>query len=160
MIPHGRRPVEAYTPSPMAETPPKRKAKPKRAEQSVLGTLPASRPERLGRPRRGAAETGAAKPRARVAKGSAKPRAAAKPAKPRAGAGKARAHGHGPAAVRPASPPLRAAHPSEPPPKPIGAPTGTELVTTTIRAAGELAQIGFTVGGQVLKRTLDRIPRP
>ena len=47
-----------------------------------------------------------------------------------------------------------------PPPKPIGAPTGTELVTTTIRAAGELAQIGFTVGGQVLKRTIDRIPRP
>jgi hypothetical protein len=146
----------------MAETPPKRKAKPKRAEQSVLGTLPASRPDRLGRPRRGTAETGTAKPRARVAKGSAKPRAAAKPstaaAKPRAGAGKAR--GHGPAAVRPASPPLRAAHPAEPPPKPIGAPTGTELVTTTIRAAGELAQIGLTVGGQVLKRTIGRIPRP
>jgi hypothetical protein len=44
--------------------------------------------------------------------------------------------------------------------KPLGAPTGTELVTTTIRAAGELAQLGFVVGGQVLKRTIDRIPRP
>jgi hypothetical protein len=42
----------------------------------------------------------------------------------------------------------------------MGAPSGTELVTTSIRAAGELAQIGLTVGGQVLKRTLDRIPKP
>jgi hypothetical protein len=33
-------------------------------------------------------------------------------------------------------------------------------VTTTIRAAGELAQIGFTLGGQALKRAVDRIPRP
>ena len=54
----------------------------------------------------------------------------------------------------------RAAHRRPPPPKPLGAPTGTELVTTTIRAAGELAQIGFTLGGQVLKRAVDRIPRP
>jgi hypothetical protein len=33
-------------------------------------------------------------------------------------------------------------------------------VTTAIQAAGELAQIGITVGGQLLKRTLDRLPRP
>jgi hypothetical protein len=132
----------------MAETPPKRRAKPKRAEQSVLGTLPASRPERIGRPRRGAAENGAAKP----------PRAAAKP---RAANGDAPASRPRPKAVRPASPPLRATRNSDaPPPEPIGAPTGTQLVTTTIRAAGELAQIGFTVGGQMLKRTIDRIPRP
>ena len=52
IIARGSQPVEAYTPTAMAETPPKRKAKPKRAEQSVLGTLPASRPERIGRPRR------------------------------------------------------------------------------------------------------------
>ena len=39
-------------------------------------------------------------------------------------------------------------------------PRGTELVTTTIRAAGELTQIGFTVTGQILKRAVDRIPRP
>ena len=29
-----------------------------------------------------------------------------------------------------------------------------------LEAAGELAQIGLTVSGQVLKRTLGRIPRP
>jgi hypothetical protein len=138
----------------MEEKAPKRKAKPKREPQSVLGTLPASRPERLGRPRQ----------RGEVSRArQAAPDTAGAPApvngharKPRA----KRAAADGPKAVRPASPPLRAAHPGEPPPKTIGAPTGTELVTTTIRAAGELAQIGLTVGGQVLKRTLDRIPRP
>ena len=62
-----------------------------------------------------------------------------------------------PAAVKPASPPLRPAHET---PRPIGAPEGAELVATSIRAAGELAQIGLTVGGQMLKRTLDRVPRP
>jgi len=135
-MPRQGRAVEAYTRTAMAEKAPKRKAKPKREPQSVLGTLPASRPERLGRPRQRADSS----PTRQAAP------AAAEPA--------------GPQAVRPASPPLRAAHPCEPPPKPIGAPTGTELVTTTIRAAGELAQISLTVGGRVLKRTLDRIPRP
>jgi hypothetical protein len=133
----------------MAEPPPKRKAKPKRNEQSVLGTLPASRPERIGKPR-----AANAKPRA----ANAKPRAAnAKRSAPKAAATRATT---GPAAVRPASPPLRLPRADDaPPPRPIGGPTGTELVTTTIRAAGELAQIGFTVGGQMLKRTLDRLPR-
>jgi hypothetical protein len=179
----------------MAEKAAKRKAKPKRSGQSVLGTLPASRPERIGRPRRGekrkSPEGAVAKPRAAAARasaGGAAKRAAKKPAAKRAAAAKPAARrpstaakpaarrssatakpkpaprrpsDHGPAAVSPGSPPLRARRfTDEPPPKPIGAPTGTVLVTTTIRAAGELAQIGLTVGGQVLKRTLDRIPRP
>jgi hypothetical protein len=67
----------------------------------VLGTLPASRPERIGRPRR--------------------------------------------------------VKPEPAPPKPLGPPKGTVLVTTAVRATGELAQIGFVVGGQVVKRTLDRL---
>ena len=36
----------------------------------------------------------------------------------------------------------------------------TELVTTAVQAAGELAQIGITVGGQLLKRAAGRLPRP
>jgi len=114
----------------MAENPPKRKTNAKRGTDGVLGTLPASRPERIGKPRRG---TETAKPKAKK-----------------------------PTAVSPGCPPLKASRAADapPPPKPIGAPTGTELVTTTIRAAGELAQIGFVVGGQVLKRTIDRIPKP
>ncbi|HWM86897.1 MAG TPA: hypothetical protein VNO33_13685 [Kofleriaceae bacterium] len=112
---------------------------PDEEQPSVLGGLSSSRPERLGAPR-----------------GNAKKRAVKrKPAKPAA------RNGHGPRAVRAASPPLKShrAKPA-PPPQPIGAPKGTELVTTTIRAAGELTQIGFTVTGQILKRAVDRIPRP
>jgi hypothetical protein len=122
----------------MADRPAKRKTNAKRAPEGVLGTLPASRPERIGRPRSDSAGGATAKPA---------PRRAAKPR---------------PVAVRPGCPPLRVSRAGDapPPPKPIGAPTGTELVTTTIRAAGELAQIGFVVGGRVLKRTIDRIPRP
>jgi hypothetical protein len=121
----------------MADRAPKRKTNAERDPAGVLGTLPASRPERIGRPRRGGAEPAAKKP---APKHRPQPK---------------------PAAVSPGSPPLRATRITDPlASKPLGAPTGTELVTTTIRAAGELAQLGFVVGGQVLKRTLDRIPRP
>jgi hypothetical protein len=127
---------EAYTRAAMADRAPKRKTNAKRGPDGVLGTLPASRPERIGRPR-----------------GKAAPKRAAVKPKPVAA--------HGPEAVTPGCPPLRHARVTQlPRPKPLGPPTGTELVTTTIRAAGELAQIGFVVGGQVLKRTIDRIPRP
>jgi hypothetical protein len=122
----------------MADRAPKRKTNVKRDPSGVLGTLPATRPERIGRPRRGAAKPVAKKP--------------APKRRPK------------PEAVSPGSPPLRANGRDRvtdaPPPKPLALPTGTELVTTTIRAAGELAQIGFVVSGQVLKRTIDRIPRP
>jgi hypothetical protein len=126
----------------MADKAAKPKGKAKREPPSVLGTLPASRPERIGRPR-------GSKPKPRAAKP-----AKAKPASRNGAAAK-------PAAVRPASPPLRVRRVTDdPPPKPLPAPTGTELVTTSIRAAGELAQIGFTLGGRALKRAVDRLPRP
>ncbi len=134
----------------MAEKVPKRAAKP----SGVLGKLPASRPERLGTPR-GAKKKPA--PKRKVV--AAKPMAA-KARNPKSGA-TAVANGHqGPQAVRPGSSALPPPRTCEPPPKPLGAPRGTELVTTTIRAAGELTQIGFTLGGQVLKRAVARIPRP
>jgi hypothetical protein len=125
----------------MADKASKPPARAEREAPSVLGTLPASRPERIGGPR--------AKP---AAKRRPKPKAKPKPrAKPKAK----------PAAVRPASPPLRVRRVTDaPPPKPLPAPRGTELVTTTIRAAGELAQIGLTLGGHALKRAVDRFPRP
>src|SRR3954447_23621178 len=105
-----------------------------RKPKSVLGTLPASRPERIGAPR-----NGEAKPRP-VKRAPGTPKPAAKPR-----------------AVSPGAPPLTRTHTFEaPPPKPIGAPKGTELVTTAIRATGELAQIGFTLGGQAVKRALRR----
>jgi hypothetical protein len=106
----------------MADKPPKAKAKASANEKGVLATMPSSRPERLGAPRRTAVKR-AAKPRA----------------------------------VRNGSPDLKAHRAVDPPPRPLGAPRGTELVTTTIRATGELAHIGFTVGRQMLRRTIRRI---
>src|SRR3954469_9645358 len=98
----------------MAEKGPKAKAKPKSGEPSVLGTLPATRPERIGAPR------------GRTKKHPAK----------RAANGPATRH-HGTPAVRPGSPPLRPHRGADaPPPRPIAPPTGTELVTTAIRATG------------------------
>jgi hypothetical protein len=143
MIARERRAIQAYTRRAMADRAPKRKTNAKREPAGVLGTLPASRPERIGRPR------GKTAPK-RAGGATPKPRAKAIPAAE-----------HRPEAVSPGCPTLRHARVTDPPPpKPLGPPKGTELVTTTIRAAGELAQIGFVVGGQVLKRTIDRIPRP
>jgi hypothetical protein len=65
-----------------------------------------------------------------------------------------------PRAVRAAAPQLETRQTADPPPQPLGPPSGRELVATTIRATGELAQIGLVVGGQVLKRTLRHLPRP
>ena len=115
----------------MAEKPPK--------PSGVLGTLPPKRPERIGRPRS-------------IPKAKPRPKATPRP--------RVVSADHGPAAVAPACPSLRVRKRNDERPRPIPAPTGTELVTTTIRAAGELAQIGFTVGGQMVRRTLRRIPRP
>ena len=139
-----------------------KKAKPKRekAQPSVLGNLPAQRPERLGG-RRGPATTPAAaepesgaRPRPRAA--AEKPRRAAPAPRPAASA-----RATVPTVTEPAPPrPRPAATPPPPPPRRRGPPRGTELVTTAIQAAGELAQIGLTVGGQALKRAVDRIPRP
>jgi hypothetical protein len=145
----------------MADKGSKTKARPKREQQSVLGSLPATRPERLGRPREvtiAKVQTTGPRPAPARPKRSraAAPERAAAPPKSRA----THELPHGPAAVTAGSPPLERAHASEPPPKPIGGPKGTEIVTTAIQATGELARIGLTVGGQVLKRAVVRLPRP
>jgi hypothetical protein len=123
-------------------------------EESVLGSLPATRPTRFGRERResgGTATKTVAKPRPK----KAAPKAAApKPAPARK-----------PRPVRAGAPALREsterARTAEPPPESTNTPpSGTELVTTAIQAAGELAQIGLAVGGQVLRRAVDKLPKP
>ena len=116
------------------------------AEASVLGSLRSIRPTRLGGERRAAAtRSRTAKPVAKRSK--AKPKAAKRsPA--------AATQSKATAAQRPTAPP---------PPSPRsanGRPSGTEIVTTAVQAAGELAQIGVTVGGQLLRRAARRIPRP
>jgi hypothetical protein len=132
------------------------------------------------RPRNAAKPKAAASKAKRAAASKAKPTAAGKPktavaAKPKAAAAKAAAAKprssarKGPEAVRPSSPDLgRARTPRQgravppPPPEPerrSGPPSGIELVTTAVQAAGEVAQIGLTVGGQILKRAVRRVPR-
>ena len=63
-----------------------------------------------------------------------------------------------PKAVRAGAPQLKAR--VEPPQEKRSQPSGTQLVGTVVQAAGELAQIGATVGGQILKRAFDKLPRP
>jgi hypothetical protein len=103
---------------------------------SVLGSLPSTRPQRLTTPR-----AKAAKKVARTAPKKAAARTVKKPV-----------------AVSAGCPGLEQA--SDPPPRPLPPPRGTELVTTAIRAGGELTKIGLTLGGRVLKRAVDRLPRP
>jgi hypothetical protein len=113
----------------------KKKAKKpaKRASgKSVLGNLPSTRPERIGGERRA----------------KARPVAAAKPAKPKKAAQ---------AKVKPTKRVVPGPKPAPPPPRRDDSPG---VVTTAVQAAGELAQIGATVGGQLLKRAARRIPRP
>ena len=135
-------------------------------EESVLGSLPATRPTRFGRERRengaGTATKSAASPAPKRAK--PKPRSRPKPkAAPRAPAEPRTARR--PRPVRAGAPSLaesteRAQHAERPPESTTSPPSGTELVTTAIQAAGELAQIGLAVGGQVLRRAVDRLPKP
>src|SRR4051812_35191755 len=130
-------------------------------EESVLGSLPATRPTRFGRERRETGRTAtktAAKPRA--TKPAEKPRAKKAAPKPKPAGRRSK-----PRPVRAGAPALREsterARSAEPPPESTTSPpSGTELVTTAIQAAGELAQIGFAVGGQVLRRAVDRLPKP
>ena len=157
----------------------KAKAKASQDEAGVLGSLPATRATRVGgdRPRRpvatptAAAPTPAPAPKPKAA-AKPKPKAAAKPkpkaaAKPKPAAGPRAApqpaRPHRPRPVRAGAPALEEpterarSEASEPRSSP---PAGTELVATAIQAAGELAQIGLTVGGQVLKRAVKRLPKP
>jgi hypothetical protein len=131
------------------------KKKPKKAakaspEASVMGALPSHRPTRLGGERRGAAATTTAtatkpKAKARATKPAAKPK---KPATPKAK--------HVPQPPRTEAPPAGWQTPGEGDRRRDGGPV--ELVTTAVQAAGELAQIGLTVGGQILRSAANRLP--
>jgi hypothetical protein len=135
----------------------------RKPETSVLGSLPATRPNRLGRHANAAgnpAPSAAAKPKASAKpKPAAKPKAAAKPkttARPKAAAKPATAR-----TTAPKPPPASPPRPQEPaaPPRHNGPPSSApELVTTAVQAAGEVAQIGVGLGVRALKRAAKRLP--
>jgi hypothetical protein len=126
----------------MAEKSAKKKPK-KAAEPSVLGTLSSTRPSRIGGERRGTAAT---KPKPTAAR-----KAPAKTSAPKQAEAKAAK--------------LRKPDPAPPagwqtPGEDRRGGGATDAVTTAVQAAGELAQMGVAIGGQLLKRAAGRIPRP
>jgi hypothetical protein len=153
---------------------PKPAKKRKAADDGVLASLPSTRPSRLSRRgRKDGAAPAATKAKATTTKAKAKakpsapkPKAAAKPqlkAVSAAGDPKPRK----PRAVRAATatltePAATANENREPAEERADAKgqSGKELATTVVQAAGELAQIGLAVGGQIIKRAVDRLPKP
>ena len=143
-----------------------KRAKPKKDDAGVLGNLPATRATRFGGERSRGTAT-ATKPKASAKpKPAAKPKAAAKPTPVAVTPAPEPRIPHRPRPIRAGAPALKESterarsEASEPLESGSTPPTGTELVTTAIQAAGELAQIGLTVGGQVLRRAVDRLPKP
>lgn len=136
----------------------------------MLTSLPRSRPVRRSAkrgeraPAAGATGTVTKPPAARARKPAAA--AAAKPAT--ATAKKPSATAKQPAAA--AAEPPRSAPRRKVPAAGYAAPNtradappasaGAELISTTIQAAAELAQIGLAVGRQTLQSMLDRLPKP
>ena len=138
----------------------------------VLTSLPRSRPQRRSSKRAGTpAGEGAAVPTdprvAKVAataaresagakpKAKAKPKAAAKP-KPKAAAPRPKAT----ASPRPRPQPAPAPPREEPAARRVEPPTGADVLQSAVRAAGELAQVGVTIGRETVKGVLRRLPRP
>jgi hypothetical protein len=159
------------------------------SDRDVLSNLPRSRPHRRSTKREGvtatkrkAAETSeASESAAGTARPADRPRAAAR--KPAAAKAKPRTTTAAEAAAKQAATPRaagtgagpRAQRLRKPPPPPSPLPPkagktepprgesqtgGAELLGTVVQAAGELAQVGLTIGGQVLKRAVSRLPKP
>jgi hypothetical protein len=115
----------------------------------VLKSLPARRPQRRSARRDGAKTARKPAP----ANAAAKPRAKAAPT-----ARKSAPSARKPAGVRPSAATRNAS--STPSKRPAQPPEGLELVGTAIQAAGELAQLGLTLGTKALRGAVSRIPRP
>jgi hypothetical protein len=62
--------------------------------------------------------------------------------------------------VREGAPGIGTSPRREEPPAESGRPGGVELAATAVKAAGEVAQLGVAIGGQVLKRVARKLPRP
>jgi hypothetical protein len=161
-------PAHDYTPLRMAEG-----GRGGEDDREVLGRLPRSRPHRRSTKRDPAKATAAKRPAGKAAAGSAarspaagkaaSPRAKApRAAKPRAAAAPAptTARPGGPRSQRPATSSPTASPRIAQPRKPPRPPTGADLLGTAVQAAGEIAQAGVTVGRQLLKRAVSRLPRP
>lgn len=152
---------------------------PDQRPSDVLGALPRTRPHRrsakrpgrptetAGKPQAAARSTGPAATQSRKAAASPASRA---PGKPRAAAGSR----SGPRAVtgsRSATRTKSKADRLRQPPQPRGIPSQPrrpvpsthqppEILGTFVQAAAELTEIGLSLGAQILRRAVARLPRP
>jgi hypothetical protein len=137
----------------------------------VLSGLPAKRPQRRSARRDGAKPKAEGKakaaPRAKAASTARSAKTAKLPgAKRSATAGgtrratprKPEETGPRPRAVHPSA--ATQASTSRPAERPADPPEGLALVGTAVRAAGELAQLGLTLGARALRAAAGRLPRP
>ena len=138
-----------------AETPDERDGAGSAGGGDVMSSLPRTRPQRPSRRRAGGGGTKARRaPAAKPAAARAKPAAEAPANTPRAVSARRK-----PAGVRPSA--ATDAATSRPSPKrPPSPPSGTDLVGTAVQAAGELAELGLTLGARALRDAVKRIPRP
>jgi hypothetical protein len=151
----------------------------------VLTSLPRSRPQRRSAKRGGGADdgprastpeapteaTGAAPAAVKPRTAAAKPRAAARPkrvatepreAKVAAAAAKERsapAGARSTAAKAKATPRPRPVEMprDDPPARPVEPPSSADVLQSAVRAAGELAQVGATIGREAVKSVLSRL---
>jgi hypothetical protein len=125
----------------------------------VMSSLPRTRPQRPSRRRAsGRAGDTKAKPTPSAAAKPAATKASRARAKPSAKARRAASARPKPQGVRPSAATQAASKP--PPKRPPSPPSGTDLVGTAVQAAGELAQLGLTLGTRALRDAVKRIPRP
>jgi hypothetical protein len=153
-----------------AEKPARAKAagKPARAKAAGKPAAASTRARAAGKPRATAARRKAAAPRtfepteaAEAAAGAADERAAG--AVPRAETPPRPAEDSSytrPRPVREGAPGIGTAGARDEASRESGRPSGVELASTAVRAAGEVAQLGLTIGGRVLKGVVDRLPKP
>jgi hypothetical protein len=113
--------------------------------RDVMSSLPSRRPQRRSSRRGAGGKTTAARPKTTAAR-------------PKQRAAKATSKSRKPAGVRPSAATNAAS--SKPEQRPAQPPEGIELVGTAIQAAGELAQLGLTLGTKALRGAVRRIPRP
>lgn len=150
--------------------PPPKKGSNKR---EVLSGLPRSRPQRpsarrekaraAAKPKAAGAASAAAKSGAKGAAATpaaARSRAKGAAAKPKAAASRPKAGATRPKVPRGQSHVPPAGYASADARDAAGPPSGTELISTAVQAAGELVEIGATLGRQALKSALSRLPRP
>jgi hypothetical protein len=124
----------------------------------VMSSLPRTRPQRPSR-RRASAGGDTPKRAPRAAAKSEAPKAAGARAQPAAKTPRAASARPKPAGVRPSAA-TKAASTQPSPNRPPSPPSGTDLVGTAVQAAGELAQLGLTLGTKALRDAVKRLPRP